>query len=247
MSLLREERARWVPFEQVLKRLDLPQGSRLGAWEPHPLAGRGRAGSARTSNMAIDERILRECLQYLLSLCHAKNALDWAVWFREVVDAWVYDYAFNAHVILTVHARPDHTGEVPFLPEEREAWFYACRRAMAGLSEELDLICRDSIDEDAFRRAFEELRPFRRSQRLRRAAARLGIDCAPPSDPVSLALRQMYPPPTTAEEAIHARNFTDSWEMDWRSDDFECDYALPDDRSEASTSSEDSGLFQPSM
>ncbi|KAI0026881.1 hypothetical protein K488DRAFT_75003 [Vararia minispora EC-137] len=161
---------------------------------------------------------------------------------------------------------------VPFSPEEREARFYACHRAMAGLTEEWDLIVRQGahayraatrgghtvldggdIDADAFRHTFgwwspaerlhfrvtQETEPFHREQRLHRIFTSLRLDSTP-SDPVTQYLRWMYPPPATEEDAIQAAHFEDSWESDWWSDDFERDYALPDDDSDGSTSSEHS-------
>ncbi|KAI0027492.1 hypothetical protein K488DRAFT_74499 [Vararia minispora EC-137] len=237
----------------------------LGVFERHLLLGGGDAGPARTPNMAIDESTLRDCLKHVLSLCYATDPSDWAKLFAREIRAWVYDYSFNAHVVITDLATPDHTGEPRFSAEECEARFYACRRAMAGLTEECDLLVRqgahayraatraghtvldgqdypDSLDEDAFRctfgwwspaerlhiRATKETEPFHRSERIRIAAAALGFDFTP-RDPVSQYLRLMYPPPRTAEESVKAKHYFDSWERGWRSDDFEREYALPDD------------------
>ncbi|KAI0026855.1 hypothetical protein K488DRAFT_91763 [Vararia minispora EC-137] len=69
--------------------------------------------------MAIDESILRDCLKHLLTLCYAEDPLEWPDRFRRQIDAW--------HRISA---------------EERYARFYASRRAMAGLTQERDLILR---------------------------------------------------------------------------------------------------------
>ncbi|KAI0027341.1 hypothetical protein K488DRAFT_74619 [Vararia minispora EC-137] len=239
----------WMPFVQVLERLEQAEASRGNVFEPHPLVGGGHAGPARTPNMAIDKGILRDCLQHLLALCYAWHPDSWNDGFCDAIKSWVHDYAFNAYIVLTRHATPDRTGQVPFSPAEREAHFYACRRAMAGLSVERDLIVHQGahayraavgaghtvldgqdVNEDAFRSTFgwwtpaerlhfrtaQELRPFRQAARLRRAAARLA----------------------TPEEAIVAAHLADSWERDWYSSDFEREYAIQDEGSEGSTSSE---------
>ncbi|KAI0029030.1 hypothetical protein K488DRAFT_89152 [Vararia minispora EC-137] len=180
-----------MPFEQVMERLVQAEGSRREVFEPHQLVGGGLAGPARTANMAIDEGILRECLQHVLALSHAWEPVAWRRQFRAEIDAWVHDYAFNAYVVLTRHATPDRRGRIPFSPGEREARFYACRQAMAGLSEERDLIVLQGahayraavgaghtvldgqdVNEDAFRHMFgwwtaTERLQFRTVQELR--------------------------------------------------------------------------------
>ncbi|KAI0029742.1 hypothetical protein K488DRAFT_88410 [Vararia minispora EC-137] len=171
--LARSNATRWVPFAQVLERLMPPEGSRSGVFERHVLVRGEAAGPARTSNMALDESILRDCLKHVLTLCYATDPLNWARRFCDEIDGWVHDYAYNAHAVLTHLATPDHRGQPPLTAEEREARFYACRRAMAGLTEECHLIVQQGadvyraatreqrtvldgqdVDEEAFRRTF---------------------------------------------------------------------------------------------
>ncbi|KAI0036686.1 hypothetical protein K488DRAFT_67513 [Vararia minispora EC-137] len=106
--------ANWKPFEQVLDAVEQDGRTR------HPA------------------RLLQASA---VSLSYAGPSL-WVRYFREQIDAWVYDYAFNAHVILTCHADSVRKGRHRILAEERYARFYACRRVMAGLSQGCDLIVR---------------------------------------------------------------------------------------------------------
>ncbi|KAI0027243.1 hypothetical protein K488DRAFT_91087 [Vararia minispora EC-137] len=123
--------------------------------------------------MALDESDLRDCFKHVLTLCHAWDSREWARRFREQIETWVRDYAFNAHVVLMWEAEPERTRGRRFSAGEGYARFYACRRAMAGLTQECDLIVREGahawrvatsgghtvldgrdVDADAFRRTF---------------------------------------------------------------------------------------------
>ncbi|KAI0027298.1 hypothetical protein K488DRAFT_74655 [Vararia minispora EC-137] len=122
--------------------LEQHNSPRMHQFEPHPLLGEGHAGPMCSPNMALDEGDLRDCFKHVLTLCHAWDSHEWARRFWEQIETWVSDYAFNAHVIFMWEVEPKHTRGCRFSAEERYARFYACRCAMAGLTQECDLIVR---------------------------------------------------------------------------------------------------------